>query len=128
MFPSLVDPTEVDGDLDLFFSARLSAYNVYQNTGVYPVSSVNPEQTRVLTLAKSNSRLVFRVEQIDFIEWDYPNQPGEEKRWGTVFEDVGREEKQPKGLYKGCSERKGCGTRGSIHKLLPQGPLMLLDP
>lgn len=61
---------------------------------------MNPGKTKLLTLAKSNSQPALLVEQIAFIEWDYPNQPGG-KVGGlgvTVFEDVGREEKQPKGL------------------------------
>lgn len=66
---------------------------------MYPVSSVNPEKTKLLTLAKSNSQLVLFVEQIGFIEWDFPNQPGGKVGRGVaVFENVGREEKQPKGL------------------------------
>lgn len=76
LFPPLVDPTKVDGDPDLLFSARLSDYNVVKTPVRIPFQAQNPEKTKPLTLAKSNSQPVLFGEQIVCIEWDYPNQPG----------------------------------------------------
>lgn len=84
LFPPLVDPTKVDGDPDLFHSARLSDYNVFKTPACIPFQAWNPAKTNLLTLAKSNSQLALLVEQIGCIEWDYSNQPGGKEGGGLL--------------------------------------------
>lgn len=69
-FPPLVDTTKVEGDPDLFHSARLSDYNVVKTPACIPFQAWNPDKTKLLTLAKSNSRLALLVEQIGCVGWD----------------------------------------------------------